>query len=135
MSQFKELCTQLESSIQTAYEEGVTLEQAEKLAAKFLYGQMQVSERLREAGLDARMRKSGVKAIRANIYLDAIRGVDKKPTEAALASMLDSHEVVQGEQEALDRAEVSKEELERLYDIFVNAHIYFRGVAKGNFGG
>jgi len=119
----KELCQQLESEIQQSYEEGVTLEQAEKLAGKFLKAQMQVSAELTKADLDSRMRKSGVKAVRAAIYLDIVSKGDKKPTEATVSS----------EQDSYDRAEVTKAELERYYDIFVNAHIFYRGVAKGNF--
>jgi hypothetical protein len=43
--------------------------------------------------------------------------------------------MVEEEQKSLDTAEVDRENLRRYYDIFGNAHIYFRGMAKGNFGG
>ena len=118
MKNFPEFCQQLEDKIKNAYEEGTSLEQAEKLAGEFLYGQMKVSHELSTTDLDSRMRKSGVKAVKAAIYMDAATKFDKKPTEAMLAATVDSHEVVQSEQEALDKAEVSKSELERLYDIF-----------------
>jgi hypothetical protein len=131
---FKELCQQLEAKIQNAYTEGTTLEQAEKLAAEFLYGQLQVSAKLATVDLDARMRKSGVKATRAAVYLDAVATSDKKPTEATLAALIDSNPIVMDEQNKLDNGEVQRAELERYYDIFVNSHIYFRGVARGNFG-
>jgi hypothetical protein len=130
---FKQLCDQLEAKIQNSYEEGVTLETAERLAAEFLYAQMQVSNQLKAADLNARMQKSGVKAIRAAIYLDIIQKNEKKPTEAQITATIDTDKIVAGEQQNLDLAEVEKAELERYYDIFVNGHIYFRGIAKGKF--
>lgn len=135
MTNFEKLCKQLESKIVAAYEEGVTLEVAERLAGEFLFAQLQVSAQLKTASLDSRMRKSGVKAVRAAIYLESAKpGADgKKPTEAALTALLDSNELVNGEQTAFDEAEVAAEELERYYNIFQNAHIYFRGIAKGKF--
>jgi len=133
MTQFKKLCEELENEIKEAYEQGVTLDQAEKLAAKFLHAQLQVSKQLTEADLDSRMRKTGVKSIRAAIYMNAASKGDKKPTEAMLASIVDSDELVSGEQNSFDAAEANKNELERYYEIFLNAHVYFRGVAKGRF--
>lgn len=132
---FKQLCAQLETKIQSAYENGVTLENAEKLAGEFLGAQLKVSTELRKADLDSRMRKSGVKAIRAAVYMEAATKSDKKPTEAMLSSIVDVNDMVQGEQNSLDSAEVERDDLKRYYDIFTNAHIFFRGVAKGNFGG
>lgn len=130
---FKQLCAELEIAIQTAYAEGVSLDEAEKLAAKFLYAQLQVSAELKKADLDAKMRKSGVKAIRAAVYISEVNKADKKPTEAYLSSYIETNEDVVTEQGALDVAEVEKAELERYYDVFANAHIYFRGVSKGRF--
>ncbi len=51
-----------------------------------------------------------------------------------LSALVDSNEVVQQEQQSLDTAEVSRDELERYFDIFQNGHIHFRGLAKGSFG-
>lgn len=132
---FKQLYNKLEAKIVSSYEEGVTLEAAEKLAGEFLYAQMQTSAELKKFDLDSRMRRTGVKAIRAAIYMESASKGDKKPTEAALASMVDQHEVVQSEQNSLDTAEVERDELKRLFDVFNNAHIHFRGIAKGSFGG
>lgn len=129
----QKLYKELEAEIQASYEEGVTLEAAERLAGKFLYAQIQLSATLRGADLDARMRKSGLKAVRAAVYSDIVGRSEKKPTVDALEHMLNSNELVNGEQVELDKAEVERDELERLYDIFLNAHIYFRGVAKGRF--
>lgn len=133
MSKFTELCKSLESKIQSSYEQGVTLEEAEKLAGEFLYGQIQVSEELKKADLDSRMRKTGVKSIRAAIYKNILSKNDKKPTEAAIQAEIDTDTLVTSEQESFDKAEVDKNSLERYYDIFVNAHIFYRGVAKGKF--
>lgn len=135
MSNFKQLCDELQSIFQTSYEEGTTLEQAERLAARFNDALMDVSKELARVDLDSRTRKQGVKAIRATLYLDAASKGDKKPTEAMLNAILDSNDIIAGEQERLDKAEVETAELKRYYDIFTNAHIYYRGVAKGNFGG
>ena len=135
MSKFKSLCETLEGKIQKSYEEGVTLEQAERLASEFLHAQLIVSSELRKFDLDSRMKKSGVKAIRAAVYLNAVKGQDKKPTEAAITAIIDSDELVAAEQERFDLAEVERDDLKRYYDIFTNAHIHFRGIAKGQFGG
>lgn len=131
MIQLKEL----EDIIKMSYENGVTLEEAEKLAARFLYEQMKVSDELKKLDLDARMRKSGVKAIRAAIYMEAATKDPKKPSDVMLEAIVNIHELVQGEQNELDKAEVERAALERYYDIFANAHIFFRTIARGNFGG
>lgn len=135
MSNFKDLCEQLEAKIKESYEQGVTLETAERLASEFLYAQLQVSGELKKADLDSRMRKSGVKAVRAAIYLDIIQKISKKPTEAAIGANIDSDKIVLDEQHSLDLAEADRDELERYYNIFIQAHVHFRNLAKGNFGG
>lgn len=133
MSKFEEQLKTLENKIKSTYEEGVTVDEAEKLAAEFLYAQMVVSGELRKTDLDARMRKSGTKTIRAAIYLDVVQQAEKKPTEAQIAALIDTDKMVSIEQEALDKAEVDRSNLERYYDVFGNAHIYYRGIAKGKF--
>lgn len=130
---FKQLCNDLEKQIQESYESGVTMDDAEKLAAKFLYAQLQVSAELKKADLDSRMRKSGLKAVRAAIYMEGATKDPKKPSDVMLGSMVDMNELVVGEQEGFDTAEVNRDELERYYNIFSNAHIYYRGIAKGKF--
>ncbi len=130
---FKDYCKQLEAKIQSSYESGVTLEQSEKLAAEFLHAQMKVSEELKTADLDSRMRKSGVKAVRAAIYAETCSKADKKPTEAQIEHTINSNEIVQNEQLELDKAEVSRDDLERYFSIFKESHIYFRNVSKGRF--
>lgn len=128
---FKQLCEALENEVIASYTEGVTLDQAEKLAGRFLHAQMKVSNELKTADLDARTRKSGVKAVRAAIYLDIVQSSEKKPTEGALEHMINTNGVVSNEQSAFDSAEVEKANLERYYDIFASAHVYFRQMARG----
>lgn len=132
---FQEFCKHLESKIQQSYEQGITLEEAERLAGEFLHAQLIVSTELKKADLDARMKKSGIKAVRASAYLDIVQSNEKKPTETQIASMIDINKLVGQEQDKLDKAEVDRDELERYYDIFNNAHIHFRTVAKGRFDG
>jgi len=130
---FKDLCGDLEARLIKSYESGVTMEEAESLAARFLVAQLSVSKELKIRDLDARTRKSGLKAIRAAVYLEIVQGVEKRPTVDQIAATVDSHEIVQQEQNALDLAEVDRADLERYFDIFTNAHIFYRGVSKGNF--
>ncbi len=127
------LCEDLTTDIKNAYETSVTLEQAEKLAAKFLYGQIQVAEELQQVSLDARMRKAGFKTIKASLRIDEVKKYDKKPTESTLDNLVDTSDVVIREQGPLDAAEVKVVYLENYLDIFKNAHIYFRGIARGKF--
>lgn len=121
----------LEQKIIDSYTNGVSLDVAEKLAAEFLTAQIQVSSELKTADLNSRMRKQGVKAIRAALYTQARSGAEKM-TEAAITAQLDANELVAGEQEAFDKAEVERDELERYYAIFREAHIYYRGIAKSS---
>lgn len=128
---FKERCQELEEVIQGAYTNGSTVDDAEKAAGNFLLAQMEASSELAKADLNARMRKSGLKAVKAATYLDTCSKSEKKPTEAAIEHTINLTPLVNTEQEALDIAEVTKAELERYYDIFREAHVYFRQVSKG----
>lgn len=130
---FKNLCETLENKIQSAYTSGTTLDEAEKLAGEFLYAQLKVSEELKLADLDSRMRKSGLKAVKATVYMEACSKTDKKPTETQLEHILNTNSLVQAEQESLDTSEVSRDSLERYYDIFREAHVHFRQLSKGKF--
>lgn len=124
---------EIEIAIANAHKEGVTLDQAERLAAKCLSAQIMLSEQLSSTDLNARMAKSAVKAIKAGVYMNTVNGADKKPTEAMITSIIDSDESVIDEQRKLDTFENERDGLNRYYDIFREAHIYFRGIAKGRF--
>lgn len=131
---FKEMLRSLELKIQSSYESGVTVDEAEKLASEFLYAQIQVSTELSKSDLSSRMRKSGVKAIRAAIYSDICSKNDgKKPTESSLEHSINLNELVRSEQDDLDRSEVDRDELERYYTILLNAHIHYRSISRGKF--
>lgn len=132
---FQELCDQLTDKIKQSYEEGITVEQAEKLAGEFLYGQICVGTELKNADLDARMRKTGVKAVKASVYMEGATATDKKPSDTLLNAQVDLNEIVQKEQDALDKAEVRRDELKNLLSVFQEAHIFMRTIARGGFGG
>lgn len=133
MSDLKQFVKGLEDKIVNSYEAGVTLDEAERLSGEFLAAQMRISSELKKSDLDSRMRKSGVKAVRAAIYMDTATKGDKKPTEAQIAATVDMNELVSGEQRAFDEAEADRDELERLFNICINAHIHFRQLSKGRF--
>lgn len=130
---FKDLCIALEEQIANSYEQGVTLEESEKLAGKFLHAQMVVSRELQQQDLDARMKKTGVKAVRAAVYMEAATKGDKKPSDVLLQALVDMSEIVTGEQKRFDEAESTRDELERYYNIFREAHVHFRQLSKGKF--
>lgn len=131
--QFLALCEELEKDIKDSYESSVTMEEAEKLAGKFLYAQLQVSQKLATTDLDARMRKSGLKAIKAAVYLDNVQGKEKKPSDTLLEQLVNSDAIVKGEQAAFDEAEVVRDQLQNYLNIFKEAHVHFRTIAKGRF--
>lgn len=132
---FKNLCAELEEQITEAYTSATSPLEAEKLAARFLTAQMRVSDELRKADLDSRMRKSGLKAVKAAVYMEACSKADKKPSDVLLEHTINMHELVAKEQDGLDEAEVTRDDLERYFRIFESAHVYFRNVAKGGFNG
>lgn len=132
-NQFLAMCEDLTNDIKKAYEGGCELAEAERLAAKFLHAQIQVGTELQKADLDARMRKTGVKAIRAAVYLDGATKGDKKPSDTLLEAVVNSDKIVQDEQTSLDTAENNRNAFENYLSVFREAHIYFRGIAKGRF--
>lgn len=129
----KNFISDLTQNIKDAYEAEVTMADAEKLAAKFLYGQLVLGTELRSADLDARMKKVGVKAIRAAIYLSEVQKADKKPSDVMLEALINSNEIVAGEQQVYDESEVARDELQNVLKVCHEAHVYFRGIAKGRF--
>lgn len=122
-----------EQVIKDSYEQGVTLDEAEKLAGMFLSAQLQVAGALREADLDSRMKKSGVKAVKAAVYMKAATATDKKPSDVMLQAVVDMDKLAQDQQNLFDEAEAIKDHLQNYFNIFREAHIHFRGIAKGRF--
>lgn len=126
---------ELEQNIKSAYESAVSPEEAERLAAKFLLAQLEAGRELAALDLDSRMKKTGLKSLKAAVYLESCsKGENgKKPTEATLAALVDSDKLVCQEQVAYDTAEVERDKLDNYLNIFREAHIFFRGVSKGRF--
>ena len=131
---FKETCDKLEGLITDSYQNSVTLGQAETLAGRFLEAQLIVNTELTRLDLDARMRKTGVKAIRATIYLSEKNAIPK-PTEGMLTALIDANPDLRNEQDALDKVESERDELKRLMDVYNNTHVHFRTICRGGFGG
>ena len=134
MNNIETLCNNLATKIQSSYEEDITVKEAERLAAEFLHAQLQIVQMLRTLELDARMKKAGYKAISAAVYMEAATKTDKKPSDTMLQNIVELSELVQGERNALDKAEVQVDELNNYLSIFKEAHIYYRGIAKGFIG-
>lgn len=124
---------ELTDKIKAAYEQDLTVQDAERLAAEFLYAQILVGGELRKVDLDARMKKSGQKALKAAVYMDSATKTDKKPSDSFLQALVDMDQLVVQEQNSLDEAEVNRDELENYRRVFAESHIFFRGVAKGRF--
>jgi hypothetical protein len=129
----EEMCIELENDIKEAYEGNVTIPDAEKLAAKFLGAQMVLARELSIIDLSARMCKSGVKAVKAAVYLNEAGAQEKKPSDVMLNAKVDSNELVEKSQKDLDEAEVERDLLDNYAHVFKEAHVYFRGVCKGKY--
>ena len=125
-----QFCENLKTTIKDAYESGTTMVEAEKLAGRFLHAMLHIAEELRVSDLDARMRKTGVKAIKAAVYLQNAQASDKKPSDKMLEAMVDQDKLVGSQQEGYDTAEVHKNYLQSVYDVCKEAHVFMRGIAK-----
>lgn len=132
---FTALCVELEAEIKNAYEQSITTGEAEKLAAKFLHAMLITADKLQQADLNARMQKTGVKAIKSGVYMEAATAGDKKPSDVLLQNLVDQHSAVQDAQTDLDGCEVTYDYLQNKYNIFKEAHIFFRAVCRGQFNG
>lgn len=123
----------LAGDIQTAYDEGVSLEHAERLAAKCLGVQLKIAEQLAASDLDSRMKKSGLKAIKSAVYMKAATASDKKPSDTLLENVVNLDNQVATSQDLYDSADARKESLTLFFGIFREAHIYFRGISRGRY--
>lgn len=128
-----DVCAELKTIIETAYNEGVSVMEAEKLAAKTLVVRLDLSQELKVIDLDSRMKKHGVKVTRADAYMSEIKKHDKKPVESFLeAAVTMDGNVIEAEHDYA-KADVQRELIQNYLDIFKDAHIYFRGIAKGTY--
>ena len=133
MSKLEKELSELKTITTSAYEEGVTIPQAEKLAAKTLLARMELADAIQAIDLDARMKKQGAKAVRGDVYLKEVKAHEKKPTESALESAVNLNTEVLDAELAFAEAETSKNRLSIYEDVVKDAHIYFRTIAKGSF--
>ncbi len=124
---------QLIKEIESVSDQGVTLDHAERVAGLALSTMNELSEQLAVTDKARRMRKAGLKAVRAITRQEEIRKHDKKPTESQLDDVLTLSAVVQKEEDGFDEAEVETEKLEREFSIAKESHLYFRSISKGRF--
>ncbi len=130
---FKEMIEALAQDIQGAYEDSPTIPEAEKLAGKFLYAQIQIANELQICDLDAKMKRAGTKAVKAAVYLEHATKGDKKPSDTMLGALVDSSDIVMGQLKTEAQAEVDRDWLRNHFEIFKEAHIFFRALCKGSF--
>lgn len=130
---FKEMIEELSQDIQGAYEDSPTIPEAEKLAGKFLYAQLQISDELMRSDLDARMKRAGTKAVKAAVYLEHATEGLKKPSDTMIGARVDSSDIVMGQIKAEAEADVERDWLKNHLEIFKEAHIFFRNLSKGSF--
>lgn len=128
-----ELCSELKSIIEKAYTEGVTVMESERLAALTLSTRLELADMIKVKDLDARMKKNGVKVVRANAYMNEITEHEKKPSEGYLDHAINQDPLVRAEEKQYAEAEVECDRLTTYNDVFKDAHIYFRSIAKGNY--
>lgn len=127
------ICEELKLAIESAYNEGISIPEAEKLAARTLTARLELSDEIKSAALDARMKKHGAKAVRAAVYMEELAKHEKKPAEAYMEHAVNLSEVVAAEETAFAEAEAELQCLDAYLRIFADAHIYFRAVMKGTF--
>lgn len=127
------LCAELKEAIDSAYSQGVTIPEAEKLAARTLTIRIELADELKSVSLDMKMKRHGVKAVRANVYMEELVKHEKKPAEAFLENAVNLAESVASEEMAHAEAEAEYQKLVAYLDIFKDAHLFFRNIAKGTF--
>ncbi len=123
----------LEEDIKSVYFNSPTPQDAEKLATKLLYTQIELGSQLRSVSLDAKMKKAGLKAIRSAVYLEECRRTEKKPTENTLECLVNISPLVTEAQSMSDMADTLVGELDNLLNVAREAHIFVRGLAKGRY--
>lgn len=127
------ICQELKQSIERAYAEGVTMQEAERLAAKTLSVRMMLADSIQVADLDARMRRHGVKAVRASAYMEELSKHEKKPAEGFLENAVNLNPDVAQEEREYATVDTEKDRFFTYLGIMADAHIFFRNVAKGSY--
>jgi hypothetical protein len=123
----------LEQKIIKSYTEGVTLDEAEKLAGEFLEAQIKTSEEIKKLDLNARLIKATLKEQKAKLFVTEATKNEKKPSDTLLNAMVDSDGAINEIQQAFDESEVERDEIFRLFAIFKDAHLHFRAISRGKF--
>jgi hypothetical protein len=126
---------ELKATIDRIYNEGCTIIEAERLAARTLSIRLDISDRIKEVDLDARMKRHGVKAIRAQAYMDELVKYDKKPAEGLLDHAVNLSELVSAAEGLYSSADTEVDRLKAYLDVFKDAHLYFRNIARGTYEG
>lgn len=121
--------------VKEAHTTGVTMDQAEKYAARFLEAQLTLACELASIDIDARMKKNGMKAAKAQAYLDICRASDKKPSDVYIEQEVTLNKTVNATVDMFERLDARRENLMLYMGIFKDAHVYFRGIAKGTYNG
>lgn len=127
------LFQELRDFVTEAYEQGTTIEEAEKIAARCLGAQLDIAKALSTADLDSRMKKNGMKASKAKAYSVEMNKYDKKPSDSVLENAVALDPLANQSVDAYEKADAKREELTLYFGIFKDAHIYFRGIAKGSY--
>lgn len=126
----KEQISNLMNEVKKSYESPLTRDEAQKLAGQFLHAMFTLGEDMKVADLDSRNKKSALKALKATVYLEAATKTDKKPADSMLEAIVNSNISVQSEQNKLDDAEVLRDSLQTYFNIFKEAHVFFRGICE-----
>lgn len=121
--------------IQKSEEQSITINEAERNAALSLAAMVELSAWLKIEDKNRRMRKSGLKAIKAAIRLEAVQKQEKKPTEGALEDLVNVNPDYRAAEELYDDAEATVAELDRQFDISRESHLYFRTISKAAMNG
>lgn len=135
MKTISDVLAELRTATDSAYENGVTMPEAEKLAAMALSRSLALADELKVRSLDARMKKHGAKATRAAIYMEELKKHEKKPAEAFLENAVNASDVVAKAEYDLAEAEVNVEHLWSYLGVLKEFHIHHRGIAKGTYEG
>lgn len=135
MKTINDILAELKTAIDAAYENGVTMPEAEKLASMALSYRIAIADELRSIDIDSRMKKHGVKAVRAAVYMEELKKHEKKPAEAYLENAVNISDLVEKAEREFAEADVTREHLENYMSVLADAHVYFRQIAKGNYEG
>lgn len=122
----------LEEKIKNSYEVSLDLSEAEKLASEFLYAHMVLTREYQRVSLDARMRKAGLKSIKASVYLAEAGQGEKKRSDVLLNALVDVSAIVATSQEAFDTSETTAELIQGWINVVQQGHIHFRQMSKGS---